>query len=237
MSNQKKIKPGNIIMDCIIAGAVLVLLIVLGTTFWNNKKEDTAQDKVKTESTALPASMPKGNGIENYECVINDENSNNTVFYISFNTNDMTFEETLLAKDQSSTLDKGSYKEENGKYITTSEKSKKEHSYAKDGNYLVVESELFEGEVPDEDTFKGTFVYEVPDEVRTTIAFNLDGTYQQEVLSYAAGTDSQDAKQVTTGTYKRKGKFIQRKADNNEPLLDFYIYNNKISNAYYKLVK
>ena len=237
MSNQKKVKPGNIIMDCIIAGVLLVLFIVGASSFRGGEEgEGSGESKKKAESTALPKALPQGDGIENYQCVIADENSNNTVFYISFDTGSMTFQETLAAKEQSSLLDKGTYEEKNGKYITKSEKSKAEHSYVKDGNYLIVESEMYEGEVPKADTFDATFTYEVPKEVKTTVHFKKDGTYEQEVLSYAVKNGSEDTTKHSSGTYTRKGKFVRREAENGEPLLDFYIYQNRLSNAYYKLV-
>lgn len=238
MSNQKKIKPVNIIMDCIIAGVVIVLIIVIASSFFNNSKDDAKESASKAKSTAAPKSLAIEEGVENYECVIAEDSSNDTVFYVSFNSNDMTYEETITAASQSSSLDEGTYEVKDGKYVTKSAKTNSELTYVKDGEYLIVESEMFEGELPDGDTFDGTFVYEIKDEVKTTVTFKKDGTYQQEVISYAAkSSSSEDTTENTTGKYTRDGKFIKRSADNGDPLLDFYIYDNKISNAYYKLAE
>ncbi len=237
MRKRKKFHLGNVITDCVIAGVIIVLLSVAVTSFLGKGSKDAAEKKSGTESTALPKTMPAGEGIENYECVIVNKNTNATAFYISFNQNTMTYQELLAAKDRIDTLDQGSYEVRNGKYITVSEKTKAEHSYAKDGDYLIVESELYEGEVPEKDTFDGVFVYEAPKEVKTTVTFKQDGTYEQEVLSYAARSDGGDTTKTTRGTYSRDGKFIQRNAKDGEPLLDFYIYKHKLSNAYYKRMK
>lgn len=237
--NRKKLKPADIVMDCIIGGVVIVLLIVLGTTFFTREdnSDGSQADSNVTEAPAAPQAAGE-EGELRYTCVIAEGSSNDTIFNVTFHPDRKTYEESIQVSDNTSELDKGSYEEKDGKMITTSSQGKKSLTYVKDGEYLIVENEMYEGTIPEKDTFDAVCTYEVEKECKKTITFKKDGTYEQELISYAKeGSSEEDSKQTTTGTYQRKGKFIERTSDSKESLLDFYIYDNKISNAYYRLEK
>lgn len=238
MSNNKKMKPSNVIIDCIIAGVILVIVIVLGGSFLGKKSDDKEDATEPKPVKAAEESVSKDKNTEQYACVIASGGNNDTVFSISFHSDRMTYEEAMSAGSQSSILDKGTYEVKDGKYITTSTKSKKENTYVRDGEYLIVENEMYEGELPAGDKVDAQFVYEVEGECKNTLTLKEDGTYSETIVSYAVdGSSGGNTEKTTTGTYTRDGKFVKRVADEGGVLLDFYIYNNKISNAYYKIIK
>lgn len=237
---KKKLKLADVVADCIIAGVVIVLVVVLCTAVGGKKKADgsgtDSTDAAKT--TEAPQTVTGEEGELRYACVIAEGSSNDTVFYVTLHPDRKTYEESLQAASTTSELDKGSYEEKDGKFITTSSKDKKQLTYAKDGDYLIVESEMYEGTIAEDDTFDAVCTYEVEGECKKTITFKKDGTYEQELISYAQeGSSEEDSKQTTTGTYQRDGKFIKRTSDSSETLLDLYVYDNRLSDAYYKLEK
>lgn len=237
MSSNKKMKPSNVIMDCIIGGVVLVLVFVLGTSFLG-KKQDNANDTKQKKTETAQESVKKEENTEQYNCVIASGENNDTVFSITFHSDRMTYEESMSAGGQSSMLDKGTYVIEDGKYITTSTKTQKENTYVKDGEYLIVENEMYKGKLPDGEAVDTELVYEIEGEVKNTLTLKKDGTYKETILSYASeDTGSTDSEKTNTGTYVREGNFIKRTADDGGTLLDFYIYNDRISNAYYKIAE
>lgn len=234
--NKKKMKPADIIMDCIIGGVILVLVFVVGGMILSKMNSNSGKKEDSAKVTTKP--VEKEDGVIKYQCVIPGGSNNTTIFGISFYEKDHTYREYLQAGDQESPLDEGSYKEENGKFIATSKEDQSRITYLKDGDYILVEDGMYQGTLPDGDRFEGTFVYEVKNEFKNTLTFKKDGTYQETVTSYAAKDSSEkDTTKTTTGTYKRNEDTIERVSDNGEPLLDFRIYENQISTAYYELVQ
>lgn len=222
----KKVKASNVIMDCIIGGVVLVLLVVAVAMGGNHDGDESGGTGGK-------------DGVAVYRCVIDDASSNNTVFSLEFHKKDMTYREFLEAGDKSTELDRGSYREEDGKWITTSEKGKDTVTYFRDGDYLLAEEAMYQGKLPKGNLFDATFTYEEAGVMKSTLQFKMDGTYVNTVLSYGSkgeGDRAQDTTKTTRGTYQRKKKSISRKENGSGgTLLDFYIYGDRITNAYYKL--
>lgn len=241
MSNNKKLKTSDIIMDCIIGGVVLVVLIVVLTTVFGHSRENEEKESGTMQSSEeKPQAEGKQSGDLRYECVISGEKAgtNDTTFVLLFHTGRKTYEEVIEAANRESQLDKGTYKEENGSFVTSSSEGRESAVYTQDGNYLIATSDIYEGELPKGETFEAVCTYEKKNELKKTITFRKDGTYEQTLLSYASEEDSgEDTTAVTTGTYQRKGKFIQRTSDQKEVLMDFYVYKNQISDAYYQLAE
>lgn len=228
----KKVKASNIVMDCIIGGVVLVLLLLVGAAVMKGKNNST--DTAKT----TPKPVEKEAGVTKYRCVIQDGSSNATVFGLDFNRGNMTYTEYLEAGEQSTELDEGTYQEQGGKWIVTSKENKKTTTYIRDGEYLLAEEAIYEGKLPSGNNFNATFTYEEKGVCKNTLEFHLDGTYQESVLSYGKeGSSEKDTTKTTRGTYKRGEKTISRTTEAGEQMLDFYIYHNRITNAYYKLEK
>lgn len=244
MNGKKKWKASDIMMDCIIGGVALVLLIVLMTTVFKGAgNKDTGSDqKVATKNaTEQPEATEQTKpGDLRYECVISgeQEGTNDTTFVLLFHTDRKTYEEAVQVAGKTSQLDKGSYEKKGESFVTKSDKGKESITYTPDDKYLIATSDVYRGEIPDDDTFDAICTYEKAKEFKKTITFKKDGTYKQTLVSYAKeGSSEKDSTATTTGKYQRKGKFIQRTSDQKESLMDFYVYNNQISDAYYQIAE
>ena len=224
MSGKKKLKVSDIIMDCIIGGVALVLLIVLLTVLFKDSGNKDTDKKKATESTTTeqPSNQPKQAGDLRYECVISGEKegTNSTTFVLLFHTDRKTYEEAVQVGTKTSQLDKGSYEKKGESFVTKSTEGKTSITYTPDDKYLIATSDVYSGKISDDDTFDAVC------------------TYEQTLVSYAKeGSSDKDSTATTTGTYQRKGKFIQRTSDQKESLMDFYVYHNQISDAYYQLAE
>lgn len=242
MSGKKKLKASDIIMDCIIGGVALVLLIVLLTVLFKDSGNKDTDKKKATESTTTeqPSNQPKQAGDLRYECVISGEKegTNSTTFVLLFHTDRKTYEEAVQVGTKTSQLDKGSYEKKGESFVTKSTEGKASITYTPDDKYLIATSDVYSGKISDDDTFDAVCTYEKEKEFKKTITFKKDGTYEQTLVSYAKeGSSDKDSTATTTGTYQRKGKFIQRTSDQKESLMDFYVYHNQISDAYYQLAE
>lgn len=235
MKQQKK-NLGNIIMDCIIVGVIAVIVIVIASTFFSKEKPNT-KDKKTAKETVQEQKSAKKDGVEEYVCAIASEGSNSTIFSLVFQTKDKTYTESLEAGNQKTEISKGSYEEKDGKYITESSKGKETITYTKDKDYLIVESQLYQGKLPSGDTFDKTFSYSSKSG-KTTIHFKKDGTFEQEVVTKAKeGSSEKDTTENGSGTYTRTDTMVKRKLDSGEAAMDLYIYKDQLCGAYYKLVK
>lgn len=238
--NRKKKSLFDLAMDLIIIGAFIILAAVVGSIVWSNIRESQeakADEPAQTEAAeATPSATPEG--ITTYICQIsNSEELGYTEFEMVFNSNDMTYTEMLRAGTQESELDKGTYEESDGQIITKStETEDSETVYLLDGDYLLASEQLYRGQVPDDagETFSGKFTYNINDMGKTTIRFNEDGTYLYKTVTYAEeGASEEDSVVTEKGTYKREGNWISRTANSGEEKLAYYIYQGRITNAYY----
>lgn len=164
-----------------------------------------------------------------------------TIFRISFDAGTMTYVEDMIVGEQSYTVDSGSYHVEDGCIFTFSETDDaKSLEYVIDGDYILAKSFLYQGELPDGDTFEAVCAYE-GNGVNYEIAFHEDGTYE-EISRTTGGEDLEAADDMepgvqTSGTYARDGSFLKRTDDTGEPLSDFYIYEGQITNFYYEIIR
>ena len=62
--------------------------------------------------------------------------------------------------------------------------------------------------------------------------FHEDGTYDEKVVS-AADMEDEEKLAAAHGSYRRDGDKIRREADDGSRLIDFLVYNGKITNSYY----
>lgn len=157
-----------------------------------------------------------------YEMTVESGDSDATVFYMSFDKSAKTYEETLGVGDESVSLGKGTYEEKDGTLTLTSDEDKTIQSFAVQGKYLVATDYLYDGEIPDGDTFEVKCSYINENDAEYSITFREDGTYT---------LDSNG--DVTEGTYKRDGDFIKRTDDSAAGSIDYLIYKNQITNSYY----
>ena len=83
--------------------------------------------------------------------------------------------------------------------------------------------DLYEGEIPDGDTFDATCTFKNSNNVVYSITFKADGTYVQD-----------DNGDVSEGTYTRDGDWIKRESSSGTSVgIDYLIYSGRITNSYY----
>lgn len=164
-----------------------------------------------------------------------------TSFRIGFDAGTMTYVEDMVVGEQSYTLDSGSYNVENGRIHTFSETDDaRSLEYIIDGDYILAKSFLYQGEIPDKDTFEAVCTYE-GNGADYEITFHEDGTYEE--VNRAAGeeasaeSDSTEQSMQASGTYVRDGRFLKRTDDAGEAVIDFYIYEGQITNSYYEIIR
>lgn len=93
----------------------------------------------------------------------------------------------------------------------------------KQGKYLIAKDYLYEGEIPDGDTFDATCTFKNSNNVVYSITFKADGTYVQD-----------DNGDVSEGTYTRDGDWIKRESSSGTSVgIDYLIYSGRITNSYY----
>ncbi len=253
--NKKKTKvirmprtPIDIITDIIvilILALIVWMLVMAGMNLYKSKHtSNNANASASPAATAVPTTTPLAKGKIAYTCAVaGGEETNSTNFQIVFDTNTGKYEETITASGISNSLDSGKFTEKDSKIVTVSSQHKDDDgnktktTYIKDGDYIIAEDSFYDGTLPDNagKNFNATFTYSQEGSFKTTLIFNKNGKY----LSTTKSTDKSSKSATSTstvsltGSYEKDGNFITREADNGEVLLDFYVYNNKISNSYY----
>lgn len=221
----------------ILAGSVIVT--VKGKRSGQSKGDDSIS------VTAAPASggaieeeeeeVPEAD-ITRYSCIISQGNgseSSGSAFHFEFYDKKGTYKEFLEAGDSKSELHHGTYTKREDSIEVTNEDGEKNILY-RDGDYLISQNALYDGEVPDKKTFDKTFVSEAEGESKIEIEFKKDGTYTQRIIRYSAGLAGEDTDNASTGTYKRKGRLIERKKDGEDEVMPYFIYKNRLCTGYYK---
>lgn len=236
---EKKSKKEKSFMDK-MTDIFIVLVIIAAICFigaliaekYSADKAEKKQDGEKTEQTAKePEETPLPEGVVRYNNVISSGSANNdTEFFLLFNYNDGTYQEKVRAAKLEDSLDEGTFEETDDTIKTVSKVNDGlEEVYLVEGDFIIPESALFEGEVGDKDTFEAECVLESKD-YTTTISFYKGGTYREERKAKTEGVEDT----VKGGVYERKDGYIKRTSEEGEALLDLYIYKNRIANAYYK---
>ncbi len=230
--------------DCIIIGVVLIIILIIANQIWTGMKAREIKSASGNKTDGVAASVtdiPQKEGVTTYTCAIASADTDTTKFKLSFDSATMKYTETMYAGEESSGLDEGSYTLDGSQLVTTSTQGKKKvTNYIVDGDYLLVADEMYNGEIPSDagTTFEGTFTYDIKDEGKTTMEFMSDGTYKKTIESYAAADSSQQNQTASeAGTYECAETFISLKADSGQPMLPYYVYKGKITNAYYTLDK
>lgn len=242
-TNKKKDKIGkerttlDKVTDAFIVCVVLAGIFFIASIVVQGYKEKQATKRIEEKSGNLEtqetaaSSTPLPDGVVRYNNSISSGEQNDTEFYLLFDYNDNTYTEMVRASSLEDALDEGSFEDKEDVITIKSSKNKNyTETFHKDGEYLVPESGLFKGEIGEGETFEVACVQESKD-YTTTINFYKGGTYSEEKSSKTEGV--QDS--ARGGTYERKDGFISRTSMSGEDLLDLYIYNGSLTNAYYKL--
>lgn len=167
-----------------------------------------------------------GGSVDVYELRIPEttgEDSGN-VFRLAVDKGTMTYVQEAEVEGQTFTLDSGSFSVEEGGIQFYSETDDANSLFAViDGEYIFAREYLYEGSIPSGRTFEAVCSYEGNGD----ISFHEDGTYEE------ATPEGIELK----GTYERDGNLIHRMLESGSPELEFYIYEGRITNSFYKKVK
>jgi hypothetical protein len=146
-----------------------------------------------------------------------------TVFSYNFSGKDMTFTETLTIGENVYELASGSYEvSTEDDLVQTVSDSDVEQDFVIFGEYLLADGFFYEGDIPDGTTFDMKCIYTGEAGNTSTVEFHKDGSY-----TFTGSIKS-------TGTYQRNGSVIEVTPEDGSSLVDFIIYNGKITNSYYK---
>jgi hypothetical protein len=157
-----------------------------------------------------------------YSMEFDSADKTETVFTMDFNKSDKSYEESVKVSDKISPLSKGSYEEKDGVVTVTSDSDKKVQKFAAKDKYLIPTDFVYDGKIPDGNTFEVKCSFTNENKVVYSITFRKDGTYTLD--------QNGDVKE---GTYKRNGDMIKRTDDASKGSADYLIYNNQITNSYY----
>lgn len=198
----------KIVILASVVVAVLLIAVVILVIFLNRNSKDV------------------GGLYSSYRMEVQSGSSDETVFRMNFDKSAKTYEETLKVSDKAVTLSEGSYREKDGTIFLTSDEDSTadsgEQAFATEGKYLIATDFLYDGEIPDSDTFDVKCSYVNENNAEYSITFREDGTY-----TLNSNGD------VSEGTYKRSGDLITRTDESSEGTIDYLIYKNQITNSYY----
>ncbi|MCM1258383.1 MAG: hypothetical protein NC307_11095 [Roseburia sp.] len=168
----------------------------------------------------------RGGSVDVYELKVPEtagEDSGN-VFRFAVDRGTMTYVQEAEIGGETFTLDSGSFSVEEGGIQLYSETDDANSLFAViDGEYIFAKEYLYEGNIPDSRTFEAVCNYE-RNGGSGGISFHEDGTYEEIT---AEG-------ESLRGTYERDGNLIHRMLESGSPELDFYIYEGRITNSFYK---
>lgn len=197
-------KKKKIILAVILAIAVLLIIGFIIAIVILGKKETASELKTT------------------YEMEIKSGDSDSTIFQYVFD-DDGNYSQLIGIGDKQYPLDGGTYIKEGAEVTCKSSGAKQRTEVFKiTGDYLVSEDYMYDGIVPDTDTFDAECTH-TSDDSDSKVIFSKDGTF--EYKSSSSGT--------TDGTYERDGDIIKLNASDGSSLIDFLICDGQITNAYY----
>ncbi|MCR5586150.1 MAG: hypothetical protein K6F77_01280 [Lachnospiraceae bacterium] len=232
----------------ILVSVVLFFYIVIPPTvkhFKDKKAEKEEQEAIQEAwdsitPTPAPTEVPEYITIYNQNIETSKE-KNDTVFTLEFNSQDSSYKDIVSSGELSDSIDEGKFEEKDGMVITTSDDDQEVVKYIKEGDYLVVKDSLYDGKIPEDakEHFKKTFTYK---NKKTGIyrMLRLESNGKFQLIKAALNEDGevdQANSTATTGKYKYDGQFIHLDEESDGSiLLDYYVYEGKVTNAYYKRV-
>lgn len=156
-----------------------------------------------------------------YLMEIQSGDSDSTIFRYIFE--DGNYTEMIGVGDKEYQLDSGSYTVKDDEVVCVSAgENPRTESFVISGEYLLAKDYIYEGVVPEGKTFSTECTF-ASDTSNSSVVFSEDGTFV-----YTSSSSG-----IVSGTYERKGDFISLNASNGASLIDFIVWNNRITNAYY----
>lgn len=163
-----------------------------------------------------------------YELFVTDEGET-AVIRMLFDRGTMTYMQQVEAGGETVTVDSGTFAAEEAGAVQTFSETDDANSlrYVSEGDYIIAENRLYEGVIPDGQTFDAQCFYP-GDEVfsSSSITFFEDGTYTEE---------SKDAEgREGAGTYKRDQDLIHCTGNDGNTAFDLYVFGEQAAGSFYK---
>ncbi|MCR5273199.1 MAG: hypothetical protein K6E13_09465 [Lachnospiraceae bacterium] len=197
MGQDKKISA-----DKIIIAVILIAFILLVSVIYITKRQG---------QLSLDGSYSLS-----YASTSSDGSDSSVKVTVSFDSSTGEYVETW----NDSPFSTGTYTVNDDRVVVTTDATdtydSEEIVYLLDGDVLVPEDYLYEGEIPDKDLFSAELIMDDGSQV-TTVTFNEDGTFTVAVASDNTETS-------VSGTYERDGDYIKRTTDDGSSLTPFYLY-------------
>ena len=226
----------------VFAVGVLVMVAVVIREKMPKKEASEPVATAAASDSAVSGSATDEEVDERYLTVYKSESSGKSkdykgsVFSLELNEKNSTYKEYLVAGGERSEIDHGTF-ERTEEGIRTVNRNDKKNKLLFDEEYLVSETALFEGEVPEGKTFDKTFINKAEGESEVRLEFSESGNFYQSIMKNDASIDGSDMEKESEGTYERKGDFINRTNKDGTKMRPIYIYKNKICVTYYQLEK
>lgn len=235
--NRKWVEKGTLAVLIVFAAGVAALVFFMVRSLAPGKEKEPGATKAP-EAAATTEPPANEEDLTRYTCKISDkkDDGEGSEFCMEFNEKLFTYRELINTGDTSSEIDRGTFqKEKDGIRMEGRRGNKNFLLYEQD--YLVSQNALFEENVPKQETFQKTFTHVVDGESRIVIEFKKNGTFSQKVTRYSAGLDGKDTSESEKGTYRHKGRFIERTGEDGLKLMPYFIYKDKLCTSYYKKIK
>lgn len=215
-----------LIILMLIIAAIIIVIVVLAA------HRNMTRASVQESSVSVEELVKETEQLEiaaAYCCDLGIYGEDNSQLWVYFDVNENTFVNQIGDEP----VAQGSYTT-NGNEIITSVEDEDGNEvsvirYLLDGEYLLIEDGVYNGEIPDGDTFEA--VVEKTDSLGNIIryTFREDGTYT--CLEIPEDTEEKDGTTME-GTYTRDGNVIQRTLSGNE-MIPFYVYEGYLFPSYY----
>ncbi len=171
-------------------------------------------------------------GVYENELSATGEDDENVIYRMAFDKGTMTY--VLEAEGQGTvrTFDSGTFAYEDGGAVHTFSETDDVFSlrYIMDGEYILADGYFYEleaGNLSSGDTFEAVYTLKAGEAGQYSVTFYEDGTFEESTIEG----------ETTKGTYERDGDLIYCRDEDGKPVENFYIYGERLSNAFYKKVK
>lgn len=220
-------KRKKLLIILILIIAVVIIVIAVLAVRRNRTGTSGQESSVSVEELVRETDQPEIAAA--YCCDLGIYGEDNTQLWVYFDVDEKTF----VNRIGDDPVAQGSYTT-NGNEIITSVEDEDGNEisvirYLLDGEYLLIEDGIYNGEIPDGDTFEA--VAEKTDSLGNLIRYTFrgDGTYT--CLEVPKDTEEKDGTTME-GTYTRDGNVIQRTLSDNE-MIPFYVYEGHLFPSYY----
>lgn len=212
---------------------ILIVLVAVGAALgaavgYRQKQKASGKDDGDS-AEKLVRHEEQVNVSEAYACDLGVYGEDNKKLWVYFDSSEGTFV-NQIGEDP---VAQGTFSVDGNEIVTTVKDDDGNElaviRYLLDGEYLLIEDGVYNGKIPDGNTFEA--VVEKTDSTGMVIryTFREDGTYT--CLEIPEGAKEEDGT-VLEGTYSRDGSVVSRTLSGNE-MIPFYVYEGHLFVSYY----